>query len=67
MTNTTKYLENMIDAAYDPDFIDSLDDLINADNTVERILKTTYTNADYEYLRAYAQTARDRLHDEIDF
>lgn len=67
MTNTTKYLENMIDAAYDPDFIDNLDDLINADNTVERILKTTYTNADYEYLKAYAQTARDRLYDELGF
>jgi hypothetical protein len=63
MNNATKYLENMIDAAYAPDFITTMDDVINADNVVQQILKTDYT-ADYAYLRAYAQTARDRLHDE---
>lgn len=63
MNNATKYLENMIDAAYDADFISNMDDICNADNVVKQILKTDYT-ADYAYLRAYAQTARDRLHDE---
>lgn len=67
MTAATNYLKNMIDSAYDADFIDGMTDVINADNAVEKILKTTYNNADYSYLRAYAQTARDRLHDEIGF
>lgn len=64
---TTNYLKNMIDAAYDADFIATMDDVIHADNTVSKILKTEYKNADYDYLKAYAQTARDRLHDEIGF
>lgn len=64
MTNATLYLKNMIDSAYDADFIDNMDDVINADNTVSKVLKTAYKNADYGYLKAYAQTARDRLYDE---
>lgn len=67
MTTATAYLKNMIDEAYEPDFISDMSGMINADNTVEKILKTTYKNADYDFLRAYAQTARDRLHDEIGF
>lgn len=67
MNNVTAYLENMIDSAYDPSFVQDRDDVINAENTVECILRTTYANADYGHLKAYAQTARDRLYDEIGF
>lgn len=67
MTTATAYLKNHIECAYDPEFISTMDDLINADRIVEKVLKTTYTNADYDFLKAYAQTARDRLHDEIGF
>lgn len=65
MTNVTEYLKNQIDAAYESDFISTMDDIINADNIVTQILNSNYKNADYNYLNAYAQTARDRLHDEV--
>lgn len=65
MKNVTKYLKNQIDAAYDSDFISTIDDIINADNVVNQILNSGYKNADYNILSAYAQTARDRLYDEI--
>lgn len=65
MKNVTYYLKNQIDAAYDSDFIVTLDDVINAENMVDQILNSGYKNADYNFLNAYAQTARDRLFDEI--
>lgn len=65
MKNVTIYLKNQIDSAYDADFINTMDDIINAENIVNEILNSGYKNADYEYLTAYAQTARDRLFDEI--
>ena len=67
MTTVTMYLKNQIDDVYDEAFISNLDDVINAENTVKRILATTYSNADYKYLNAYAETARMRLYDEIRF
>lgn len=54
MTYATKYLKGMLEAAYEPDFICDMDDLINADNMAEKILATTYKNADYRYLRIHA-------------
>jgi hypothetical protein len=65
MKNVTIYLKNQIDSAYDPDFISTMDDIINAENIVDQILNSGYKNADYDYLSAYAQTARDRLFDEV--
>jgi hypothetical protein len=65
MKNVTIYLKNQIDSAYDADFISTMDDVINAENMVNEILNSGYKNADYEYLNSYAQTARDRLFDEI--
>lgn len=55
MTPATKHLMDMLEAAYDPDFIDTMDDMINADNVAQQILRTTYKNADYDFLRAYAK------------
>lgn len=67
MTTATMYLKNQIDNAYDEAFVCNLDDAINAENTVKKILATTYSNADYKYLNAYAETSRMRLYDEIGF
>lgn len=67
MTTVTMYLKNQIDNAYDEAFISNRDDVINAEITVKRILGTTYTNADYNFLNAYAETARMRLYDEVGF
>lgn len=65
MKNVTIYLKNQIDSAYDADFISTVDDIINAENIVNEILNSGYKNANYKYLESYAQTARDRLFDEI--
>ena len=36
MTMATAYLRNMIESAYDPDFISDMDDMIDADNLVKK-------------------------------
>lgn len=63
--NATKYLMNMFEVAYDTDCIDSMDDVIDADNAVEKILATTYKNADYKFLAAYAEQLRKNMVAEV--
>lgn len=65
MNMVTSFLEMLIDDAYCEDFIHSMDDIIIADKRVKLLLEETYSNADYNHLRAYAQSMRDRLYDEI--
>lgn len=65
MTQVTKYLKSQLEAAYDPDFMCEMDDLINADNMADQILATKYDNADYRYLRMHAQILRAEAYKEI--
>ena len=61
----TKWLAEQLKSAYDTDYIDSMDDLIYADDMAEKILGTTYNNADYEWLRGYAKMLQSKAYTEV--
>lgn len=66
LSDVTVYLRDNIDSIYDANFIDSMDDLISADNAVNRILMKSCYNADYPYLSAYANTKQAEAYELFD-
>jgi hypothetical protein len=66
LSDVTIYLRDKIDSIYDADFIDSMDDLIRADNAVNQILMQSGYNADYSYLSAYAKTKQAEAYELFD-
>ena len=56
MNDVTKWLAEQLEAVLDPDYNETMDDMINSERVANQILRTSYKNADYAFLREYAQT-----------